>query len=441
MRGTTHASLDDIHITGIWGTLRRSGTSLLLAAMVAGGLTYTVLSIAPKYMSEAQLTPAVNNACNSFAGCARGSGIDGLADPAAANTPVRASKSPGLARSGVGDLKLATMLQFNSALASTDSIGSLPRALGPSWLTALVSLAALLSGTAWAITRALISRARAHAHDIQPKRRASDRERPASALPSDEAIGSVSPSDVVRHLPSPVNRDPDRSSWEDRVDCAGVAEIASVPRLARHIRAYAPNSGGLRTLITSSASTIDPSVEGLSLAEEFAADGQQTIVIDWSLDETGFCRSIGLGATPGFNDLAHGDATFEDVIHSLSGSQIHVMPCGTSLGGKTVDQVLDCEKLNLLLDALDEAYDQIIVVAKPADARALFEAIEGRFDAAVTVSIGSRSTARPQDPPDTFLGFEVTGITLIRFHRISENSARAQSFVHPGWTAGAEARI
>jgi uncharacterized protein involved in exopolysaccharide biosynthesis len=126
MRGTTQASPDDIDITSIWGSLRRSGKSLLLASLITGGLTYAVLSImAPHYISESQLTLAAKNASNPFTDTTDGTrapdSVNVLVDFAAVNTHVRALKSPELATRVANELKLNTMPEFNSALASTKS--------------------------------------------------------------------------------------------------------------------------------------------------------------------------------------------------------------------------------------------------------------------------------------------------------------------------------
>ena len=312
-------------------------------------------------------------------------------------------------------------------------------------LTALVTLATVLFGMAWVITRALLSGARAHAGADHPMRRASDQDldRSLAATPRSQDLAGNAAPPYETHPARPLassNSSASANGAEVYIDDAGVADIASVARLARHIRTHTSQSGGVRTLVTSAAAAIDPSVEGLALAEELAREGQQTIVIDWSVDETGFCRRIGLGARPGFNDLARGGASFEDVIKSLPDGVVHIVPCGSSITGHALDQALDPEKLNLLLDALDEAYDQIIVVARPPDARSLFETIQGRFDAGVTVNSGPRSAAALQDPPGTFLGFEVTDITLVRFNRSSEVASGTQRIMRRGVPNGVEAR-
>lgn len=304
-------------------------------------------------------------------------------------------------------------------------------------MAALVALATLLLGTAWVVTRALLSGARSQSRGAHPMRRPNDLELPHDALPVGQAGRKAVPSKAVERL-EPVEHGAriDLSTRnEETVDVNGGAEIVTIAKLARHIRAHSPFKGGFRTLITGGTNGIDASIEGLALADELMRDGQQVVVVDWSVNENGFCRRIGLAAVPGFNDLARGDASFEDVIHSVPDSQVHVVPCGASLGGGAVDQVIDSEKLNLLLDALDEAYDQIIVVARPADARTLFEAIQGRFDAGVTVTSGLRSAATLQDPPGTFLGFEVTDITLVRFCRAEGNPQGTQRILRRGAAA------
>lgn len=306
-------------------------------------------------------------------------------------------------------------------------------------ITALVAFATLLFGTAVVVTRALLRGARADTDAIHPMRRATNDELSAAAHASESAGRTRSDFEPVAHPQPPLDRNAEPKAHQSRHHSADVTEIASVPRLARHLRSNTNQTGGVRTLITGLPNMLDPTVEGFALAEELARDGLETILIDWSVDETGFSSRVGLDVTPGFNDLVLGTASFEDVIRNLPGGQIHVVPSGTSIGGRAVEQALDSEKLNLLLDALDEAYDQIIVVAKHSDARALFEAIQGRFDAGITVTCGPRSKAAIQEPPGTFLGFEVADIVLVRFNRASETPAAKQRNLGSG--IAADARI
>jgi hypothetical protein len=107
-------------------------------------------------------------------------------------------------------------------------------------------------------------------------------------------------------------------------------------------------------------------------------------------------------------DLLREEATFEDVIHQLPGSAIHAIAPGAI--GEEGTGLLDPVQLNLVLDVLDEAYDQIIVTAGYGEARHLFEAIEGRFDAAVRV--GEKEGGFEAG---TLLGHEVEGIRIFDY--------------------------
>ncbi|MCB1514270.1 MAG: lipopolysaccharide biosynthesis protein [Hyphomicrobiaceae bacterium] len=304
-------------------------------------------------------------------------------------------------------------------------------------MAGLVAMATLLFGIAWVVTRSLLSGARAHSGGSHPMRRVDDHSKAAASGGAAAAVGPLSSASV--HRQPAIDLSSTAEATEVGAESGGIVEVASIAKLARHVRSRASRTGGFRTLVTSASNTIDPSVEGLALAEALAREGQQTIVIDWSVDEQGFSQRIGLSAVPGFNDLARGEASFEDVIRSLPDGAVHIVPAGVGLGAP-VEVALDCEKLNLLLDALDEAYQQIVVVAKPGDARALFEAIQGRFDAGVTVAAAGGGAPTLKDPPGTFLGFEVTEIALVRFTRTGEMQ-HGQRVVRRGLPAGTEIRI
>jgi MinD-like ATPase involved in chromosome partitioning or flagellar assembly len=148
-------------------------------------------------------------------------------------------------------------------------------------------------------------------------------------------------------------------------------------------------------------------------AAQLTENGKQTLIIDWSLDGTGISRTLSIPNAPGFVELLTSKASFADVVRWVPGSKTHFIPSGWAIAGGP--DSLDGDQLNLILDALDEAYDHIIVVGKYESARAIFEAIQGRFDAGVVVSDENDAQRVLDDPPDTFLGFEVADIELIRF--------------------------
>lgn len=102
--------------------------------------------------------------------------------------------------------------------------------------------------------------------------------------------------------------------------------------------------------------------------------------------------------------------------------------------------MLDPDQVNLALDALDTAYDHIVIVGSNQAARALFEAIQGRFDAGVIVSEGKRRT-KLADAPGTFLGFEVADIELFKLERPLSNRLVQDRLARLTAKGGAEARL
>jgi hypothetical protein len=70
-----------------------------------------------------------------------------------------------------------------------------------------------------------------------------------------------------------------------------------------------------------------------------------------------------------------------------------------------------------VLDTLDEVYDHIVVLAEHGEARVLFEVLEGRFDACISVGEAGRPAGILTASFDRFLGFEVSDIHVLRVER------------------------
>jgi polysaccharide biosynthesis transport protein len=113
-----------------------------------------------------------------------------------------------------------------------------------------------------------------------------------------------------------------------------------------------------------------------------------------------------------------GRASFEDVIERLSGSAAHVIAAGSSAAGTAAAK--DKDRVNMLLDALDDAYDHVVIAGRRETVRDLFTTIEGRIDAGVVVADGEAVAA-----PGSFLGFNVADLDVIRYEREKQDHGDA----------------
>ncbi len=216
------------------------------------------------------------------------------------------------------------------------------------------------------------------------------------------------------------------------------ADGLSVDTIASRLIANAEGQGGYRTVITGAASQIVAREEAADLASALAADGKQVVLVDWSTDGKGISAGLGIDPTPGLMDLLGGGASFEDVIRRLPDGDVHVMPCGAA---RAAGLASESDRINLVLDALDEAYDHIVVTGDNGAIRDLFLAIQGRFDAAVVVSDPDHATPAGQFGEGVFLGFQVTDIDVVNIDRAGPQQAAMRRKMQLARNDGSEARV
>ncbi|MGE0699356.1 MAG: GumC family protein [Hyphomicrobiaceae bacterium] len=196
---------------------------------------------------------------------------------------------------------------------------------------------------------------------------------------------------------------------QSRMDDAIPVRLAGVDAVVRRLVGNSAGQNGYRTLVVGEAGGMDVREEATDIAAGLAAAGRQVVLVDWSPDGRGMAEALGIAPSPGFSELLAGTASFEDVIRSLPDGDVHVLPGGGPLLGGV--ESLQPDRLNLLLDALDEAYADIVITGSHAAVRDFFRLIEGRIDAGVVVA-GQRVS--DGEEPGRLLGFEVTEIDVIR---------------------------
>lgn len=293
--------------------------------------------------------------------------------------------------------------------ARPSSVPSFPKKLPYS---ALVAVAFLLFGIAIVVTKALFAAAR---------------------VPGAQVAWQGTPA-LARAGAKPQRSGVERAA---AVSAGVMHTVDSVPALAGQLLVRPPDIGGFRTLITGETEGIDPGAAGVDLAKALADAGADVMLVDWSPDGHGVAEAIGAQTHPGLAELLQGKARFEDVVARVPGSAAHLIPAGAV--ALRAEEMLDPDQINLALDALDTAYDHIVVVGSNQAARALFEAIQGRFDAGVIVSEGKRR-AKLTEPPGTFLGFEVADIELFKLERPLSNRLVQERLARLTAKGGAEAR-
>jgi len=197
-----------------------------------------------------------------------------------------------------------------------------------------------------------------------------------------------------------------------------VVTMRSMPTLARRLVANARGRTGFRTLVAGEAAGINAGVMAIELARQLARLERPVILLDWSLDGVGLAPELGLAPTLGTTDVLSGRATFEDVIARLAGSPAHVIAAGSSAAGTAAAK--DKDRVNMLLDALDDAYDHVVITGRLEAVRDLFTTIEGRIDAGVLVAGGEGASA-----PGNFLGFNVADLEVIRFEPPAQDQREA----------------
>ena len=304
-------------------------------------------------------------------------------------------------------------------IISKAQAASLPISPRKSQNAALISFASLLFGTFWTITRALFAGARSGGRTlVEPSLNTRAAAKAEPVLSTKAAKAAPLKSEVVTQA--------ENSSGAE-------SSIASV---VERIKRAAPKEGGHRAMVSGETMMIDASQEAVDIAKGLADGGSHVILIDWSPSGQGMAAMAGVTGPHGLTELVTGAVGFDEVVQRLPQSQVHFIACGAPLDGVDVDP----DQLNLVLDALDEAYDYIVVAGQTEEARVLFEAIQGRFDAGVLVTDPKKRTSVLQDPPGTFLGFEVTDIDVIRIDRKGPAPVSNQRIIRASKKTGSEVR-
>lgn len=281
-------------------------------------------------------------------------------------------------------------------------------------LSAIVGIAALIFGIALAVLKSLVFGARKVATTAVPKSEPAPARKEPVLSPATHGLQRNSAPPQASQAASVAAASAALSpETQTMTDIAGIADYLAAKRLPQ---------GGHRTLITGDGAATGYALDALGLARTIAEKSASVVLVNWSTTGQGIEAEAGIPAGPGLIELLTGEIKFDEAVRRLPHGNVHFIGCGAPL--ETTKAEIDPDLLNLILDALDEAYDHIVVVGAHDDARLLFEVIQGRFDAGITIVDKKRRVPVLEDPAGSFLGFEVTDFDIIRYER---DAAQARS--------------
>ncbi|MDX2204276.1 MAG: exopolysaccharide transport family protein [Hyphomicrobiaceae bacterium] len=180
----------------------------------------------------------------------------------------------------------------------------------------------------------------------------------------------------------------------------------SVATLARALADRAENRRGFRVMVATDVANAPIGGMPAELVRHLSRLGRAVLLLDWSPDGAGLAAKSDVPQRRGFADVLAGTASFEEVIAPLPGSSAHMITAGSAL----VTEALDRDRINMLLDALDEAYDHVVLAGTYGRLKELFKTIEGCIDAGVVVATPNATPAAGD-----FLGFHVADLDVIRY--------------------------
>jgi uncharacterized protein involved in exopolysaccharide biosynthesis len=297
-------------------------------------------------------------------------------------------------------------------------------------LSALAATAGLLLGLVWVITREMLAGARPRSMPHGSGSGTGGGSRLTGGAPSGAVATAAAALSSASGLMSPeAGHSPVKHALPDAGPVAAAeaerfSEVSSIGSLAGALAARgAELQVGFRTMLVGSGLERSWAAETCELASALEASGSSVIIVDVCAGEGGLAAAFDVQGGPGLAELVDGRASFEDVIRRVPESDAHYVT-----GGARLDLIAeaDAERINLVLDALDEAYDHILITGDRAKLKRLFEMLQGRIDAGVL--IGSTGASRPIDAaPGVFLGYDVTDIEVFRLEMsgISANGRRA----------------
>lgn len=182
--------------------------------------------------------------------------------------------------------------------------------------------------------------------------------------------------------------------------------------IAQRLVDRANGQPGYRTLITGEEDGLDTTTQALDLARRIVASGQRVVLVDWSAAAKPISSVLSIPRTPGIRELIANEVPFENALHVIDEAGLHVIAAGKPRTESESPE--EIEGIHLVLEALDESYDHVLVTAEQPVAKRLFGLVDGAFDAGLLMARPS-ALGEPDRVEPGFLGFAAPEMDVIRF--------------------------
>lgn len=187
------------------------------------------------------------------------------------------------------------------------------------------------------------------------------RARPGRPVVAPEPGAGEVPQAPMQHLPWIGSRAGDESEESPRRLLSRLGRDGELADLSRLVRLRGPAA---RLVVVTGPSPDEGTAHcALALGRSLAASEKRVVIVCLDVTAAALAELTADPRAPGLTDLLFGVASFSDAIHRETTSRCHVIPPGR--GAREADGLVASERLGLILRALAETYDHVVVAAPP----------------------------------------------------------------------------
>jgi uncharacterized protein involved in exopolysaccharide biosynthesis/Mrp family chromosome partitioning ATPase len=192
-------------------------------------------------------------------------------------------------------------------------------------------------------------------------------------------------------LPAAVMAEIPAASAPPRPKVARLLDARAGLHLRDQVRQLTARLATRRVLVTSVGGNGSKAAIVASLGRSLAIGRTRTLIIDADLGEPmGVARAFGMTGERGLSELLLGNASFAEVAIRDPISSAEVVAAGSS--GAAAVHLLDSDRMDVILNALDQAYDLVIVNGPPATGQDLGKTVARRMSLALLVTDADRGS-------------------------------------------------